>query len=571
MRTFFGAALGTLFGILLLVALALGVGGVVASRDSKIRDHSWLVVDLDGELPEYDPPGGVLAAVTSGDVETLQRVLDNLRKARVDERIDGAILRVSAGGAGGRAKIEELRGAIARLREADKKVLCWTSSFDSPTYLLLAACSEVLAPPSASIQFTGFSGGGMHVKRSLDKLGIRPNIHKLREYKSAAELVTREDMSAEARENVDWMLEEMWEMYVEALERDRGLDEREIEALMQHAYFTAEEARERGLVDRLLYWDELEHELLRDEEDELRSVSPTRYARVAPKKLGLAGDKTIAVVHAQGLIFGRENGVSPVWGMTMGHETIGAELRRARLDEDVAAIVFRVDSRGGDALVSDLISREVDVTREVKPIVVSMVDVAASGGYDIAYRGSKIIADPMSVTGSIGSITGKFNMAGLHDKLGITFDYATRGPMALINSELRDYTEEERLRFEDNHTRSFNMWLEDVAERRNMTFEQAELLAYGRVWSGRQARERGLVDELGDLERAIALAKELAGIAADEPVTLVHYPKRKSLVQSVLAGDAAAATAARWYIHRALRQELATTLEVLRQAPAPTP
>jgi len=293
---------------------------------------------------------------------------------------------------------------------------------------------------------------------------------------------------------------------------------------------------------------------------------------VAPKKLGLAGDKTIAVVHAQGLIFGRQNGVSPLWGMTMGHETIGAELRRARLDDDVAAVVFRVDSRGGDALASDLISREVDILRGVKPVVVSMVDVAASGGYDIAYRGSKIVADPMTVTGSIGSITGKFNLAGLHDKLGITYDYATRGPMALINSELRDYNEEERLRFEDNHTRSFNMWLEDVAERRNMTFEQAELLAYGRVWSGRQARERGLVDELGDLDRAVALAKELAGIAADEPVTLVHYPKRKSLVQSVLSGDTAAATtAARWAIHRELREELATTLEVLREAPPPTP
>lgn len=569
MRNFLGSAFGALCGILLLVAVAAAVGGLVASRDSKIRDHSWLLVDLQGELLEYDPPGGVLSAVTSGDVETLQRVLDNLGKARVDERIDGVVLRVSSGGAGGRAMIQEMRGAIARLREADKKVLCWTTTFDSPTYLLLAACSEVLAPPSATIRFTGFAGGSMHVKRSLDKLGIHPNIHKLREYKSAAELVTREDMSPEARENVEWMLGEMWDMYVEALERDRGLDAGEIEALMQHAYFTAEEARDGGLVDRLVYWDELERELLREDEHELRSVSQARYARVAPKKLGLAGDKTIAVVHAQGLIFGRENGVSPLWGLTMGNETIGGELRRARLDDDVAAVVFRVDSHGGDALVSDLISREVDITREVKPVVVSMVDVAASGGYDIAYRASKIVADPMTVTGSIGSITGKFNLAGLHDKLGITYDYATRGPMALIDSELRDYTDEERLRFEDNHTRSFNMWLEDVAERRGMTFEQAELLAYGRVWSGRQARERGLIDEVGDFDRAVALAKELAGISADEPVTLVHYPKRKSLLQSVLSGDAAATTAARWYIHRALREELATTLEILRRAPQP--
>jgi len=572
MRNFFGSALGALFGILLLVAVAAGVGSLVASGESKIRKHSWLLVDLHEELLEYDPPGGILSAVTSGDVETLQRILSNLRKARLDKRIDGVIFRVSAGLAAGRAKTQEIRAAIARVREADKKVLCWSDSFDNRTYLLLAACSEVIVPPSANIEFTGFRSGSLHVKRALDKLGIRPNLHKLREYKSAAELVTQDSMSPEARENVEWMLDEMWDMFVETLEQDRGLDESKIEALMQHAYFTAEEAHERGLVDRLLYWDELEHELLREDEHELRSVSQARYARVPPKKLGLSGDKAVAVIHAQGMIFGRESGVSPLWGLTMGHETIGAELRRARLDEDVAAVVFRVDSRGGDALASDLISREVDITRQVKPVVVSMVDVAASGGYDIAYRGSKIVADPMTVTGSIGSITGKFNMSGLHDKLGITFDVVTRGPMALIDSDLRDYTEEERVRFEDNHTQFFKMWLEDVAKRRSMTFEQVELLAYGRVWSGRQAHEKGLIDELGDLDRAVALAKELAGIPADEEVTLSHYPERKGLVQSVLSGDAAATTAARFWIHRSLRRELATTLEILQHAPqAPAP
>jgi protease-4 len=568
MKNFFTSALGSLFAILLLLAVGAGLGSCAASRKSKIRGHSWLLIEMHEDLLEYDPPGGVLTEITSGDVETLQRILDNLDKARVDERIDGVIFRISAGSAAGRAKTQEIRGAVSRVRRAGKKVLCWAESFDARDYLLLAACDEVLAMPSAYVDFTGFASSSVHVKRALDKLGIRPNLHKLREYKSAAELVTREDMSDEARENLEWMLDEMWDMFVEALEQDRKLSEERITELMQHAFFTADEARERGLIDRLLYWDELEQELERTDDDELRTVSQERYAKVPPRKLGLAGDRTIAVVHAQGMIFGRTSGVNPLIGLTMGHETVVAELRRARRDDDVAAIVFRVDSRGGDALASDLISREVDITAKVKPVVVSMVDVAASGGYDIAYRGTKIVADPLTVTGSIGSISGKFNMAGLYEKLGITHDSVTRGPMALADSELRDYTPEERERFEAYHTRSFNAWLEDVARRRGMAFEQLELLAYGRVWTGRQARDNGLIDELGDLDRAVALAKELAGIPADRQVTLAHYPEKKGLVRSVLGGDDAATVAARFWVHRALRREIADTVEILRLDPA---
>jgi len=563
MKSFFASALGSLFAILLLVAVGAGLGSCVASRKSKIRSHSWLVVDLHGDLLEYDPPGGILSELTSGDVETLQRILDNLAKARVDERIDGVIFRLSAGNSAGRAKTQEIRAAIGRVRDTGKKVLCWAESFDTRDYLLLSACDEVLAPPSAYIEFTGFAAQSVHVKRALDKLGIRPNLHKLREYKSAAELVTREDMSDEARENVEWMLDEMWEMFVAALAQDRNLGEEQINDLMQYAYFTADEAQQRGLIDRVLYWDELETELKGEDNDELRTVSQERYAQVKPGKLGLDGDKTIAVVHAEGMIFGRKSGVNPMLGLTMGHETVVAELRRAREDDDVSAVVFRVDSRGGDALSSDIISREVEITSKVKPVVVSMVDVAASGGYDISYRGSKIVADPMTVTGSIGSISGKFNMEGLFEKLGITHDSVTRGPMALAGSDLRDYTPEERQRFEDSHTRSFNLWLEDVAQRRGLTFEQAELLAYGRVWTGRQAKDNGLIDELGDLDRAVALAKDLSGIAEDSQVTLVHYPKKKGLVESVMGGDATASVAARWWIHRTLRQEWADTVAIL--------
>ena len=567
MKSFFVAFLGALLAIIVLVLLVGSIGGYMAGKQPAIEDRSWLIVEMYGDLLEYDPPGGIMSQLVDSDVETLQRILDNLEKAAVDDRIEGVIFKVAAGNSVGTAMLQEIRGAIRRVQDTDKKVLVWAESFDRQDYLLLAACDEVLVPPTAYIGFTGFSSETLHVKRAFDKLGIKPNIHKIKDYKSAAETVIREDMSEPAREMRGWIMDEMWETLLETLAADRGFDEEKIVQLMQHAYFTADEALDSGLIDRIAYWDELETELKDADEDALRSVSQGRYAEVLRSKLDLDGDKKIAVIHAQGTIIGRRNDVNPLLGLTMGHESIIAEFRRARLDEDVAAIVFRVDSRGGDALGSDLMGHEVEITVGVKPVVVSMVDVAASGGYHISYRASKIVADPMTITGSIGSISGKINMKDFYDKLGITFDHVERGPMATIESDLQDFTPEERARFEENHWNGFNDWLRDVAEHRDMSFEDAEKLAHGRVWTGRQAVANGLVDEIGDLKHAIELAGQLAGIPADEQVTVEHFPKQKGLLESLMSGDSAAATAAHWIVYRTIREDVAETLDFVVQHP----
>ena len=567
MKNFFVAFLGALLAIIVLVLLVGSIGGYMAGKQPAIEDRSWLIVEMYGDLLEYDPPGGIMSQLVDSDVETLQRILDNLEKAAVDDRIEGVIFKVAAGNSVGTAMLQEIRGAIRRVQDTDKKVLVWAESFDRQDYLLLAACDEVLVPPTAYIGFTGFSSETLHVKRAFDKLGIKPNIHKIKDYKSAAETVIREDMSEPAREMRGWIMDEMWETLLETLAADRGFDEEKIVELMQHAYFTADEALDSGLIDRIAYWDELETELKGADEDALRSVSQGRYAEVLRSKLDLDGDKKIAVIHAQGTIMGRRNDVNPLLGLTMGHESIIAEFRRARLDEDVAAIVFRVDSRGGDALGSDLMGHEVEITVGVKPVVVSMVDVAASGGYHISYRASKIVADPMTITGSIGSISGKINMRDFYDKLGITFDHVERGPMATIESDLQDFTPEERARFEENHWNGFNDWLRDVAEHRDMSFEDAEKLAHGRVWTGRQAVANGLVDEIGDLKHAIELAGQLAGIPADEQVTVEHFPKQKGLLESLMSGDSAAATAAHWIVYRTIREDVAETLNFVVQHP----
>lgn len=567
MKAFFRSFLASLLALVFLLVIFIGIIAWKTSRKPKIEQHSYLVVDIYGQILEYDPPSDIMSQILGGEPLTLQAILNNLEKASLDERIDGVIMRFSANNSAGLAKLQEIRNAIIKVKKAGKKVYGFSDIIDRKTYYLASACDSIFIPPTAYFFFTGFSTSTYHVKETLDKLGIEPNIHRIKDYKSAAEIVTRKDMSPESRENKEWILDEQWEMFIRALEGDRGITEDKVIKLMEHALFSAEEAREAGLIDRLLYWDELEDMLKQEKDKKLRTVSQNRYSQVDPAKLGLKGKKKIAVVHAQGMIGGRRSTVNPLLGVMMGHETVMADLRRARMDDDIEAVIFRVDSRGGEGLASDLIGHEVEVTSRVKPVVVSMVDVAASGGYLISYRASKIVADPMTITGSIGSISGKVNMKEFYDKLGVTHDFVTKGPMALMFSDYRNFTEKEWERFKEDHWNGFNAWLRDVAQHREMSFEEAEKLAYGRVWTGRQAKANGLLDELGGLDRAVEVAKELAGIPADEKVTVLHYPERKGALSSIFGGKGELNTAARWILYRFIQDDLVGSWRMITEEP----
>jgi protease-4 len=562
MRTFLHSLLGTLAAIIIIVLVVGGTAAVMANKKDPIEDRSWLLVELQSDIPEYDPPGGIMSKITGEDGETVTRVLENMRKARFDDRIEGVILKVAVGNSTGAGAAQEIRGAIKRLQQGGKKVYGYAESFDASDYYILSACDEIMAPETAYINFTGIAVNSLHVKNALDKLGITANVHKIKDYKAAAEMVTRADMSDPARQNREWIVSDQWNFKMRDLQADRGFDETKVVEMMEHALFTASEAKQAGLIDEMMYWDQLEEKLKAEDDEKLLTVSQARYAQVETSTLDLDGDRTIAIIHAQGTIAGRKSGVNPLLGVTMGHETIVEELRRAREDEDVAAIIFRVDSGGGDALGSDLMGHEVEITAAEKPIVVSMVNVAASGGYHIAYRASKIVADEATITGSIGSINGKFNVRPMWEKAGVTHDELSRGPNALIDSPWYDFTPEQRARFEEDHWEGFNMWLRDVAEHRGFAFEEAEKLAHGRVWTGHQAKENGLIDEVGDLEVAVQLAKGLAEIPADDEVTRTHYPKTKGLLESLLSGDMA--TAARWAVYRAIREDIAETWSLVQ-------
>ena len=545
-----------MLAFLVIVLIVIGIAASKSAQKSEIKDGSWLVIDIYGSLDEYSPPGGVMSEIVGGKSETLQRILTNLEKVTVDDRIEGVVLKMSASNGAGRAMFEEIRGAVKKVQASGKKVIGFSDSMDRDLYYLACACDSLYMPPTGYMIFIGTAVTTDHLLGTFEKLGISQNMHRIKDYKSAAELMTRKDMSPTARENKEWMLDEYWDLFCEAVEEDRGLSEEKITEAMDAALLIPYKAVEMGLLDDTRYWDEIE-DVLKGDGEKLLTVGQGRYADEKPEDLGLKGKKTIAVIHAQGFIGGRKNRVDPMLGIMMGHETIVAEFKKALKDDDVAAIVFRVNSGGGEGLASDLMGHQVEITASEKPVVVSMVDVAASGGYHIAYRATKILADKMTITGSIGSISGKMNIAGLHDKIGISHDFVTKGPNALFYSPYRDFTAEEWKLFTDDHWEGFNNWLRDVSEHRGMTFEEAEKLAHGRVYFGRQALENGLIDEVGGLDRAIEIAKELSEIPAEDNVTVAHYPVKKGFFEELVGGNFSAV--AQYVVYRYIRDDLSQT------------
>ncbi len=558
----------------LMIVVALIAGGIYlgTNKGSDIDDHSWLVLDLYGSISEYDTPGGPLAMVSGGGGLTLQDMLDNLGKAALDDRIEGVIFHISASNSAGWAKLEELRLAVDKVQAAGKPVHAWADVLDLKSLYLASGCDDVLMPDGGYFSLTGMSAGMPFVGGVLAKLGIIPHLHKIKDYKSAAELIMNTEMSDYAREMRSWMLDEVWEMVIPAIARERGLTEEKIIELMSYAEFQPSEALEAGLITETIYMQELEDRLKGEDDDILKIVTHDEYTKESWEDVGLKTGPVVAVVHAQGNIGGRDNRVDPIMGVMMGHESIIRELQRCRLDDEVEAVVLRIDSGGGESLASDLMAHEVGLLAKVKPVVISMVDVAASGGYYMAYKGSYLMADPLTVTGSIGSINGFFNMSGFYEKIGFNKESVTRGPMASLGTDMREPTEEEWARHTDAHWKSFNAWLADVARHRGLEFEDAEKLAHGRVWSGRQAIANGLIDGLGNLDAAVAQALLLAEVKEEKAARILHLPEKQNLIDSILSSDenpndpvAAAVQAA---IYREVQLQTRQTVDFLQRGAA---
>ena len=501
-----------------------------------IPDGAYLVVRPGGLLVEQpaveDPLADVLGAEGAASVIEIDSAL---RKAAIDDRIAGVVVRVTPL-ASGLGKVQELRDAIHRFRdECDKPIVAWMDTAGTKEYYLASACSEIYMPPEGTLMFTGLRFAVMYYQGTFEKLGLEADFARVGQYKSAVEPYLRQDMSEDSREMYNSLADSLFGQIVEGVATDREVEPSWITALIDDPPLSAKAAAEVGLIDEVLYRDELEERFKPIEEDEWQLIELETYSRVTPSSLGLGGGPQVAVVYCEGVIVPGESN-PPYYGSDrmMGSSTITRVLEDVREDEEIEAVVLRIDSPGGSALASDLIWREVVLTADVKPVVVSMSDYAASGGYYIAMAADAIVAQPGTLTGSIGIYGGKFSLAGLYDKVGLSVESVERGAYSGLLTSSRPFSAEERAKFEEMIEDFYHTFVTKAAEGRGVAPSEIDQVARGRVWTGEQGLETQLVDELGGFRTALDLAKELAGIDPDDEVSLVLLPAQRTLLEDLL-------------------------------------
>jgi protease-4 len=512
-----------LFFAVLATATILAVLYGEFGRPPEIKAGSFLDIDLAGPFPEFSAPD-LLTGFFLGRPVSVHDVWETFRKAKEDGRIRCILLRLGKLDCDW-AKISEVREAIREFRASGKKVYAYIEEapeFDKE-YYLATACDRIILHPLGWLGINGIGGWIPFFKKGLDKLGIEAQFEHVEEFKTAYNMFMEKGFTKAHKVMLEAIYQDIFDEYVRAVAEARGKSEAEVRAIIDRGLYQGEQALTAGLVDELLYEDELGN-ILQEESRRLRRTPLSEYLRITPASVGLERGRKVAVIYAVGAIAGGDRPFG-----TIGGRTLARVIRRAREDRSIAAIVLRVDSPGGSAVASDVIWRETVLAKKEKPLVVSMSDLAGSGGYWISMAAHRIVAQPQTLTGSIGVLGGKFSLAGLYDKLGITAEKMTFGKRADLFSSFRPFSPEDRKLLKDQILWTYDKFLSKAAEGRNLSREEIDNVGRGRVWTGRKAKEIGLVDELGGLSRALELAKQLAGIPPGENVKLAVWPRKTTL------------------------------------------
>lgn len=463
---------------------------------------------------------------------TIYKFYKDLEKLGEDPEVKGVVIKLGDLETGW-AKLQEMRRALEKFKAKGKAIYVFMEEGGNGEYYLASVADRIYMPPTSFLDLTGLKAQAFFVRKTLDKLGIDPQLEHIGDYKSASDMFTREDMSEAQREATEAILDDIYSDFVKSIAQGRGKSEEEMRAIIDEGPFNADQALAKGLVDSLIYEDQFMERVKGSGRGKVGIVKESRYLKSDPYPV-LWDDsrmKTIAIVYGIGGITTGESSEGGLFsGETMGSATITRALREAREDKSVKAVIFRIDSPGGSGLASELILREVKRYREgdkKKPIIVSMSDVAGSGGYYIACQADTIIAMSGTITGSIGVITGKFAYGGTYRKLGINVVTLKRGKFADMWSSSRSFTEEELVKLRQDLNWFYRIFLERVAEGRGMDTAQVNRIAQGRIWSGKAAKENGLVDINGGLDLAMEIAAQLAGVKEGEIYRVKFYPKRR--------------------------------------------
>ncbi len=480
-------------------------------------------LELSGIIEEELPP------LASSKLLSLKDILDCFRKIEKEDRVKAVVLEIGNLSAGF-SKLHEIRNAILQLRASGKKVYCYSETYSNGGYFLASAADRVYLNPAGLLLLIGMRAQLLYFKDFFDKIGVEAEFEKVGAYKSAPEGYTQDSMSVANREQVNQLLDDFYSLWIEEIGASRATSAQNVAALVDGGPYHAKEALKTGMVDALLYSDQIKETLEKELGGKIALTSYKKEYGAEPFQTDWSYAKypnaRIALVYATGGITSGESR-SGYSNKTMGAATIARALKQAREDPMVKAIVLRVDSPGGSSIASEIIWREVLLCTQgehKKPVIVSMSGVAASGGYHIASAADQIFADPTTITGSIGVYSGKFNIEGLLDKLGIHSEIIKRGEHATLFSIYNPATEEERQRIRDVNDELYDRFTAEVAAGRGLSQEKVKAVGEGRVWSGSRAREIGLVDEIGGLYDAISAAKQAAGLDVSDEISLKILP-----------------------------------------------
>jgi protease-4 len=516
---FTGVLLVFLGGILLLVILFQ-----FRDRPPEIPSNSVLVVRLEGEIPEK-PAMEVPFVENPRAAVTVASVWMALRRAAQDSRIRAVVLEPE-GLSVGWAKLEEIRGDVEQFRKSGKPVFAYLRNPSAREYYLALAADRICLGPEDPLMLKGMRAEILYFRNTLAKIGVSVDVEHDGKYKDFGDMFTRSDMSPETKEVLNSLLDELYGNLVDRIAAARRKQPDQVRALIDQGPFSAPDALEAGLVDELRFEDQMWGELRqRLQVGEPNKVALSRYLKASPRTVPR---NHFALVVAEGDIVRGDPSDDGGEGLTSyGFDKL---LREAAADPLVKGILVRIDSPGGEVTASDEMWREMSLASRKRPVVISMSDVAASGGYYMALTGDSIVAYPETETGSIGVVFGKPNLHGLYDKLGITKDSLQRGRNAGIDSDYNSLDADQRALIERGIDQSYHEFVAKVATARHRAIADIEPVAEGRVWLGSQAKPRGLVDELGGLDAAVTLLKKKAGIATGEDVGLLLYPGRRNLL-----------------------------------------
>lgn len=513
--------IGVLVLILVLIVWA-------AWKPARLAANSVLVIDASGEIDEQRPPN-ILGALSGTVVPVQHDYVDAIDSARNDPRITGMVVRIGSLDTGW-GKLEEIRSHLLAFQQSGKPSICYLGydGIGNREYYLASACQQIWLVPTAPVSIRGMMAEAVFFRGTLDKLKVIPEFYHIAEYKTAYNMFTEKKFTPPHREEVESVLRSIYRQYVNETAQARHMDPAKFEEQITRGPLLTSEAVENRIVDRLAYWDQVQ-DYFKSRDHDWNPVSLTRYRAFIKNPPG----EQIAVVYATGLIVSGHSGNSPVSGILMGGDSVASDIRSARTDSSIKAIVLRVDSGGGSVVASEVIRREIELAHGVKPVVVSMSDVAASGGYWIASPANKIVAEANTITGSIGVLIGKLNLAGLYSLLGMSTDYVATSDNATLFSDQQNFTPQQRAYIEKSLQDTYSQFTKGVAQGRGIPIEKVDQIGKGREWSGAQAKELGLVDEIGGLDRAIEVAKQLAHIPASQPVHIVRLPEEKSILEQL--------------------------------------